>query len=205
MGLIYVTGLSGTGKSAVLDELRARGTLARGVDEEGYADWIDRETGRRAEYPRDDPDFDFHAWYRTHEWVLSAERIGVLSRAAARLGGPVFLCGVADGEKAVWHLFDTVVALVADAATLTARITVRDNEFGKAPEELAALLRWHTGYEATYRGFGAVIVDATRPLGTVVDEILAVGSSRTDGLDTAPPGRSNRHADRHAQHVGDAR
>ncbi|HET9898538.1 MAG TPA: hypothetical protein VFQ44_26725 [Streptosporangiaceae bacterium] len=35
MSLYYVTGLSGTGKSAVLTELRARGYLARGVDEDG--------------------------------------------------------------------------------------------------------------------------------------------------------------------------
>jgi thymidylate kinase len=36
MSLIYVTGLSGAGKSAVLDELVARGCEARGVDEDGY-------------------------------------------------------------------------------------------------------------------------------------------------------------------------
>ena len=44
---------------------------------------------------------------------------------------------------------------------------------GQAPEELAALRRWQDGYEAAYRGYGAVIIDAARPLGDVVDEILA--------------------------------
>ncbi len=43
---------------------------------------------------------------------------------------------------------------------------------GKAPEELAAILRWHADYEAAYRRFGAVIIDAARPLRDVVDEIL---------------------------------
>jgi hypothetical protein len=38
MALFCVTGLSGTGKSAVLSELRVRGYHARGVDEDGYAD-----------------------------------------------------------------------------------------------------------------------------------------------------------------------
>jgi hypothetical protein len=107
MALFYVTGLSGTGKSAVRGELQARGYYARGVDEDGYADWVNRVSGTPDAFPRDDPDFDFHAWYRAHEWVLS--------------------------EK----------------------------------------LRLHDGYEAAYRRFGAVIIDAARPLGDVVDEILA--------------------------------
>jgi hypothetical protein len=51
MSLIYVTGLSGTGKSAILGELRARGYRARGVDEDGYADWINRVTGTADEFP----------------------------------------------------------------------------------------------------------------------------------------------------------
>lgn len=173
MALFYVTGLSGTGKSAVRGELQARGYYARGVDEDGYADWVNRVSGRADAFPRDDPGFDFHAWYRAHEWVLSEKRIGILSRAAARLGQPVFLCGVASGDGSVWHLFDKVLALVADGPTIQRRIAARtDNEFGQAPEELAALLRWQDGYEAAYRGYGAVIIDAARPLGDVVDEIL---------------------------------
>jgi hypothetical protein len=86
----------------------------------------------------------------------------------------VFLCGVADGEDTVWHLFAKVLALVADAPTLKRRLANRTGEFGKAPEELAAIFRWHVGYEAAYRKFGAVIIDTTRPLGEVVDEILTV-------------------------------
>jgi hypothetical protein len=173
MALVYVTGLSGTGKSAVLTELRARGYHARGVDEDGYGDWISLAAGTPDDFPRDDSNLDSHAWYREHAWVLSMRRIGVLSRAAARLDEPVFLCGVASGDGTVWHLFDKVLALVADVPTLKRRIAARANEFGKAPEEIAAIARWHAGFEAAYRGFGAVVIDATQPLGDVVDEVLA--------------------------------
>lgn len=174
MTLFYVTGLPGTGKSAVLDELRARGYHCRGVDEDGYADWINLTTGRPDDFPHNDPDFDFHAWCQAHDWVLSVTRIEILSRAAERLGKPVFLCGVANGEPAVWHLFGKVLALAADARTLRQRITSRtNNEFGKAPEELATVLRSHADYEAAYRRFGAIVINAARPLGEVVDDILA--------------------------------
>jgi len=173
MALFYVTGLSGTGKSTILRELRARRFHARGVDEDGYADWINRITGRPDPFPRGDPGFDFHAWYAAHYWVLSVKRISVLSRAAARLGKPVFLCGSANGDDIVWQLFDKVIALVADERTIRQRIAARPDGFGAAPEELADVLFWHAGFETAYRAFGATIVDATRPLPDVVTEVIA--------------------------------
>ena len=177
MALLYVTGLSGTGRSAVLSELLARGCHARGVDEDGYADWVSLASGTPDAYPRDDPGLDFHAWQATHNWVLSPRRISVLSRAAARLGEPVFLCGTADGDASVWHLFSKVLALVADVPTIRRRIDARPDQFGKAPEELAAILGWQASYEADYRRYGAIIIDATSPLGEVVGEILAVSAN----------------------------
>src|SRR6266700_8050321 len=72
-----------------------KGCQARGVDEDGYADWINRVTGTPDDFPHADRDLDFHAWSGAHEWMLSAERIGVLSHEAARSGTPMFLCGTA--------------------------------------------------------------------------------------------------------------
>jgi len=187
MSLIYVTGLSGAGKSAVLAGLAARGHDARGVDEDGYADWIHRVTGATENYDEDDPDFDFHAWYRSHDWVLSAERIAALRAEALALGRLVFLCGVAGGDGDVWHLFDAVVALVIDVPTMRRRIARRSNEFGQDPEEMAALIGWHASYEASYRRFGAVIVDASQPLDRVVDEVLAAGRGRRHDEGGAQP------------------
>jgi hypothetical protein len=173
MGLCLVTGVSGTGKSAVLRELRVRGRLARGVDEDGYADWVSRRTGAAEVIPHGDPGFDIHAWYRGHDWVLNARRVSVLSRAAARCDRPVFLCGSARGEADVRHLFDRVVALVADVPTIERRLGARAGDYGKAPEELAMIIGWHDGFEESCRRFGAVIVDATRPLHEIADEALA--------------------------------
>ena len=80
---------------------------------------------------------------------------------------------MASGDGTVWHLFDKVLALVADGPTIERRIAARTgNEFGQAPEELALVLRLQERYEATYRGFGAVIIDAAQPLASVVGDIL---------------------------------
>lgn len=174
MPLVYVTGMSGSGKSAVLRELSRRGHEAHGVDEEGYADWVDRENGLVAPFPHDDPDLDVHAWHRRHRWVLSAVRVRDLQRRAANSDGPVFLAGVAEEEDRVWHLFDKVVALSVDEATIRRRIEARqDNSFGKDPDELAMIIGWLDGRDESYRRRGATLVDARRPLGQVVDDVVA--------------------------------
>ena len=173
MTLVYVTGLSGSGKSAVLREVNKRGFEARGVDEEGFADWIDRETGEVAPFPHDDPTLDIHDWYAKHRWVLSEERIAKVKKDADQRNRIVFLAGVAEGEQEVWHFFDKVIALSVDEATVRNRIESRqDNRFGKNPEEMAEVLSWLENYDETYRGFGALVIDATKPLDRVVDEIL---------------------------------
>ena len=183
MPLLYVTGLAATGKSAILAELLARGYRAYGVDEDGYADWISQETGAPEPMPAL-ADLDFPTWYKTHYWVLNGPRIAELSQQAAESGDPVFLCGVAEGDKDVWPLFSQVIALVADLATLRQRIAVRDNLFGKEPEQFADIARWHDDFERSYRSFGAKIIDATRPLHQVVDQILSMAAAGTERLST---------------------
>lgn len=172
--LIYITGMSGSGKSAVLRELERRGFEAHGVDEEGYADWIHVETHERETYEEDDPDLDLHDWFKNHHWILSPERITELHRQAED-GKTIFLAGSADGDDKVWHLFDKVIVLSVDAETIKHRIESRtDNQYGKDPEEMKLILKWLEGYDDTYRGFGAEIIDAKRPIEQVVDEIVAI-------------------------------
>ncbi len=170
MSLIYITGTPGTGKSTVLRELQARGHKAHGTDEHGYSQWIDRKTNKAVVPPED---YDLHAWYKDHEWTLNPEAIATLRREADTTDEVVFLCGVADGTEAVAHLFNQTIVLTADAATLKQRITNRkDNNFGKTPEELKIILEWQDKHIDKYREQGAVIVDAARSVGDVVDEVL---------------------------------
>ena len=104
--------------------------------------------------------------------------------------GTAFLCGSAENEAAVWDLFDHMVCLVVDNATLRGRLGTRTtNAFGKHPEELAAALGWNEGVESTYRHLGATIVDAKRPPPEVADAVLAAAhaSSRIDLRDDQGP------------------
>lgn len=81
---------------------------------------------------------------------------------------------MAEGDDKVWHLFTKVIALSVDEATIRSRIENReDNHFGKDPEEMKIVLDWLKRYDETYRDFGAIIVDATKPLDQVVQKVLA--------------------------------
>ncbi len=174
MPLIYITGTSGSGKSTVLKELSKQGFEAHGVDEEGFADWINRETGAIIPFPDDESSVDRHEWYKKHNWVLSRERIATLKEQAGASAKPIFLAGLADGDDVVWHLFDTVIYLAVDEATLKHRINTRkDNSFGKTPEEMEVIFKWFRENDGRYQTNGAIIVDASKPPNDVVNEIVS--------------------------------
>lgn len=173
MSLIYITGISGSGKSTVLKKLQELGFEAHGVDEEGFADWIDRRNGLIVPFPRTEAEVDIHDWYKKHRWVFSYERISKLRAKSDKQQTVIFLGGVAEGEKGVWPLFDRVIMLSVDEATIRQRIESRnDNHFGKTPEEMADILKWLKDSVDNYRRFGATIIDATKPLNEVVIEVI---------------------------------
>jgi hypothetical protein len=176
--LVYVTGISGSGKSSVLHELRRRGYEAFGVDENGYGRWLDPRTGEVRSFPVDNTTLDPHEWYADHDWVLDITKVAELKGQVDRDRTLVFLCGVAAGEAEAWEYFDVVCALVIDEATIRSRIDLREgNWYGKRPLELDQILNWNVGYAETYRTFGAVIIDAKEPLPVVVEAVIGAAAN----------------------------
>jgi hypothetical protein len=169
VGLIWVTGNSGTGKSTVRLELARRGYPSFDTDEDGITVWRRRATGEQVSYPADGHHPE--TWLDDHGWMINRPRVEQLAELAQEQ--TVFLCGSVENEDEVRHLFGTVVCLVLDESTLRARIATRTtNEFGKKPQELEAILKWNPTMEATYRDWGALVVDANQPLADIVDQIL---------------------------------
>jgi dephospho-CoA kinase len=172
--LVLVTGISGSGKSAVCDELKRRGFDAHDTDSEGNAVWVRRATGEVNATPAAPP-VRSPEWLAAHEWRVVVDTVEALAERAGDQA--VFLCGSTANEEEVWHLFSRVIYLSIDTETLRRRVASRTtNDFGKAEHELAAILAWHSAGEDAYRRFGAVIVDATRPLAQVVDDVLGAST-----------------------------
>ena len=169
MPLVWVTGSSGVGKSAVCALLKSRGELAVDADFEGFSHWVDRTSGQIITDP---PYPTPGGWLNRFAWRISRADVETLS--AKMHDKTAFLCGSAENEAAVWDLFDHMVCLVADNETLRDRIGTRTtNAFGKHPEELAATLGWNEDVATKYRRLGATIIDSRQPLPEVADSILA--------------------------------
>jgi hypothetical protein len=171
VGLVWITGVSGTGKSTVRVELARRGYPSYDTDEDGIATWRLRSTGEEVFDPGDGN--HPNTWLRDHGWFIDRPRVEPLAVMAR--GQAVFLCGSVENEDEVRDLFDVVVCLVLDESTLRERLATRTtNKFGRAPIELEAILAWNRTTETTYRELGALVVNADQPLDSVVDTILAV-------------------------------
>jgi hypothetical protein len=143
-----VTGVSGSGKTAVARELTRRGFAAIDADE-GLADWVGPE------------------W----EWI--PRRLNAVLDADH--DGPLFVCGNANNQRDFYHRFDALFLLRVDAETMLRRVDDpgRDNDFGRSPEQRRLLLEWHPGFQAELVAAGAVVVDAAAPLAEVAATIAA--------------------------------
>ena len=151
-----VEGVSGTGKTSVCRELRRRGYDAVNGDTD-LAYQGDPMTGR----PTDTSGHEHHLWDVRRVRQLAADR-----------GAPVtFFCGGSRNFADFIDLFDDVFVLEVDRDTLLRRLDDRpDGEWGSTPSERDLILRLHRTKEDVPGA--AMVIDATRPLAEVVDEVL---------------------------------
>ncbi len=170
MRLIWVTGISGAGKSTVCTAFKEAGVAAIDTDWDGFNHWVHRTTGE----PATDPPYPTPGdWVDDYAWRIKADRVRALREGGA---GVTYLFGSVENELDVWDLFDRVACLVVDDATVRHRLATRTtNAFGKHPEDLERVLGWNPDMEPSYRSYGAVIIDGTLPLADVVAAVLRVG------------------------------
>lgn len=161
---LLVTGMSGTGKSAVLAELARRGHRVVDTDEPGWSTDVPTVDG-------------------------SVERLWVEESMTALLDGDqqrphepsscLFVSGCVRNQGRFADRFDAVILLTAPVEIMLARIASRTrNRFGKAPEERERILRDRDEVEPVLRASATVVLDTNRPLTAVVDDVEAVARRR---------------------------
>jgi dephospho-CoA kinase len=147
---VLVTGMSGAGKSALLDELAGRGY--RTVDTD-YGDYFQTVDGERL-------------W---REDRISA----LLSSAPDDLPGVLFVQGTTRNQGLFYPGFDHVVLLSAPAEILAERLATRtSNPYGKDPAELAETLHYKQTVEPLLRASATLEVVTTVPVAQVADIVL---------------------------------
>src|SRR5579875_4083952 len=127
MTRVLITGMSGTGKSTVIQELAGRGYLAFDLDDPEWSEWIEVD------------EFGPEGHRTAREWVWREDRVAELLQAES--GGTLFVSGCASNQGKFYPRFDHIVLLSAPASIIIERLATRtNNRYGKDPDELARVL-----------------------------------------------------------------
>ena len=171
MKKIYITGISGTGKSATAKELEKRGIFAFSIDEiDGLCNWIDRKTQKIANDYQ--PTLD---WLNAHDWICDIEKLKQLLNTDKNV---VIATGISTNQDEYLNLFDKIFLLQCSEKTFMDRMEHRhkkpnENSFGKhqAEREYAAAI--YKDFEEKLLKLGAVSINAENPIEVVADEIIS--------------------------------
>lgn len=152
MTVVFVTGMSGTGKSSVLAELERRGHQVVDTD---YGDWVD-ESG--------------------------PERLWREDRIAALLdeheGGTLFVAGCVANQGRFYPRFGAVVLLSAPVDVILERVVGREsNDYGKNEEEREQIVSDLEEFEPLLRAGATAEIDTRAPLTEVADELENIAVS----------------------------
>jgi dephospho-CoA kinase len=154
--------MSGTGKSAVISELAARGYKAVDVDAPGWSELV---------AARGHPGLSDSA--PGQDWVWREDRIDHL--LSTEDAPELFLSGCASNMGKFYPRFDHIVLLSAPTNVIVERLASRTtNSYGKSPDELARVLGHIETIEPLLRRVADVEIDAGAPLSDVVAGILRV-------------------------------
>lgn len=165
-----IEGISGTGKTAVAEELERRGYhVIHGDRELKYRG--DLETGEPVNEPAHESEMDKAVWQQDH-LLWDVEKVQSVTSDPSKTIS--FFCGGSRNYSKFIDLFDGVFVLeVDDLDTLFLRIDERirrdPTDWGGKPEERELIARL---YRAKADIPGGIVIDAAQPLASVVDEIL---------------------------------
>ena len=154
MKRVLIPGMSGAGKSSLLDELAARGHRAVDTDYGDYFHAVDGES----------------LW---REDRISA----LLDSAPGQLPGVLFVQGTTRNQVLFYPRFDHIILLSAPIKTMLQRLEARTgNPYGQVPGDLDRVVSDTQNIEPLLRRAADHEIATTMPLHDVVTGILRLAS-----------------------------
>lgn len=169
MPIFLITGLPGTGKSTINNELKQRGFISFDADEDNLAHWFDADGNV----------IDKKDELRTHEFLNNHSRDihadTVLEISHNNPYKAVFICGDPQNEDDLEKFFTKVFALNLEEGIRQQRIRERsNNSWGKLIHEREYDLTFKDKALARYAREKYVVLDATRSTEKIVDKIISL-------------------------------
>ncbi len=167
MPTIFITGISGTGKTTIAAELRKLGYATISLDEEpGLCHWYNKKIGAVVDYQATlNADF-----INAHEWRCDISKLEELLKSGNQT---MFVLGMTENQEAFLDFFDTVLLLQCPVETCFKRIMGRkDNDFGKDPSAQQYIQETYEAFEKNMLSRGALSINAEADLSDVIQSIL---------------------------------
>ena len=156
---VLLTGMSGTGKSTLVQELVGRGYLAYDADDDGFTE------------PRDDG-----------RWGWRADAVASLL-AQVPDDGLLFFAGCSEEQAAM--PFELRVLLTLPADEILRRLRTRSsNPYGRTPTERQQVLDDIAEIEPLLRRSADLVLDTTAPITELAQKLLGHVCSRAENTST---------------------
>ena len=165
MKKVFVTGIAGTGKTALENVLKERGFNTMDVEQvPDLCSWVSNETGEKVLIPNPDNKF-----IDEHEYKCD---ISKLEKLLGEYDDHIFVFGSAGDNSDFIPLFDIVVLLQCEPQTLIHRLQSRDTSvFAKEEEVQNRMLGWKKQFDEIMLKTGAVPISTEADIETVADEV----------------------------------
>ncbi len=152
MGKVLITGMSGTGKSSLLTELKQAGHTTIDMDDQGRS--IRDLSGNQL-------------W---NEKKLSPILLGHQT-------GHLFVAGCAENKASFYPFFNHIILLSAPIQVIKQRLLSRtNNPYGKLPDEMAEVLGHLNWVEPLLRKMATHEIVTTIPIAEVVAKVLSIAN-----------------------------
>jgi len=159
MSLIFVSGVSGTGKSTLMRELRKRGEEAIDMDTDCIR--VSKVTGNVISYEEAKRD--------GYDWIYPKDALQKLKAEAATKD--IFILGITDNPQVIQDAADKFVWMTIPLDVLVQRLDSRQKEYGKSERERKLILDQYNTLSNSLKP-ETFTLDATKPVETIADDLL---------------------------------
>jgi dephospho-CoA kinase len=164
---VFITAVSGVGKSAVISELVKRGYTAYDADDRDLklTRLEVKETGEPVDWPEGFVDWSYYSW--------NADEDKLQELLAS--DDTVFVAGFLGNQEKLYHYFDKLIALTLDPEEHARRLRTRPKrEFGDDNKNNQRRLEMYSTHMSKFAASGFVMVDNSGSLEATVDHIKQI-------------------------------